>query len=191
MDSDSIEFAIRLHGYLSPGLALGMRMAEIARRHLGTNLKGKALIGIAETSFCVPDALQVVVGTTVGNWNLIVKEYGKLALSVVRSDTMEGYRVSLKKEVANNSGLMRSFILRDRKLSSEEKIMLAKEFLSLDERYFDIRKIRLKIPVRKKKEGIFECENCGELQPNNYMVEREGKKLCPVCSGDSYFDEIK
>ncbi|MEM0316012.1 MAG: FmdE family protein, partial [Archaeoglobaceae archaeon] len=146
MDSGTIEFAVRLHSHLSPGLALGIRMAEIAYRNLGTNLKGKALIGIAETSFCVPDALQVVVGTTVGNRNLIVKDYGKLALSVVRADTMEGYRVSLKKDAVNNSELMRKFLLREGKLSKEEEKKLAEEFLSIAEHFFEIRKIRLRIP---------------------------------------------
>ncbi|MCS7143682.1 MAG: FmdE family protein [Archaeoglobaceae archaeon] len=191
MDSETIEFAIKLHSHLSPGLALGIRMAEIAYKNLGIKIRGKGLVSIAETSLCVPDALQVVVGTTIGNRNLILKDYGKLALSIVRLDSMEGYRVSLKKDAVNKSELMRKFLLREGKLDKDAENKLAMEFLSLEEHFFDVRKIKLLISVEKRKEGIAECEKCGELQPISYTVEKGGKRICIACNGDRYFDEIK
>lgn len=191
MNAETLEFAIKLHSHLSPGLALGIRMTEIAYKNLGVNLRGKGLLSIAETSLCIPDALQVLVGTTMGNRNLIVKDYGKLALSVVRTDTMEGYRVSLKRDAVNKSELMRKFLLREGKLSKEDERELAEEFLSLEEGFFDVRKIKIKIAFEKKKESIVECEKCGELQPLNYTIEKDGKRICFICNGESYFEEIK
>lgn len=182
-----IEFASKLHSHLSPGLALGIRMAEIAYKKLGVNFRGKGLVGVAETSMCLPDALQVVIGTTPGNRNLIVKDYGKLALSVVRFDSKEGYRVTIKKEAVHKSDLMHKFLLREGKLNKEEEKKLVEEFLELDEDFFDIQKIKLIIPVGRTSEPIVDCEKCGELQPSDYMVYVDGKRFCVVCGGESYF----
>ncbi|WP_202320692.1 FmdE family protein [Archaeoglobus neptunius] len=187
---DEIEFATRLHGHLSPGVALGIRMARIAYSRLNVGFRGKGLVGIAETSMCIPDALQIVAGTTPGNRNLVVRDYGKLALSIVRFDTKEGYRVAIRKEAASESELIRKFLFRLGKLSREDEKVLAEEFLSLDERFFDVKKIRLTIPVGGIKEPIVECEVCGELQPADYVVEKDGGRICFTCSGDVYFEVI-
>lgn len=185
-----LDFAVKLHGHLSPGLALGIRMAEIAIKNLDIKAKGKGLIGVAETSLCIPDALQVVAGTTIGNKNLVVKDYGKLALSIVKFDTKEGYRVCIKKDAINKSNLVRKFLLREGKLEKDEEERLAREFLFLDESFFDVKKIKLKINIEKRKEGIAECEKCGELQPISYITKKAGKRICVLCGGEGYFEEI-
>lgn len=186
--NEIIELASKLHSHLSPGVALGIRMAEIAYRKLGVNFRGKGLVGIAETSMCLPDALQVVAGTTPGNRNLIVKDYGKLALSIVRFDSKVGYRVAIKKEAAETSELMKKFLYRLGKLNKEEERRLAEEFLNLDEEFFDVREIKITIPVGGTKEKIVECEECGELQPADYVVSRDGKMLCFICNEEGYFE---
>jgi formylmethanofuran dehydrogenase subunit E len=172
-DDEILEFAARLHNHLSPGVALGIRMAQIAYTKLGVNFRGRGLVGVAETSMCIPDALQAVAGTTPGNRNLIVKDQGKLALSLVRFDTKEGYRVVIKKEAAEASELIKKFLFRLGKLSRDEEERLTKQFLHLGNQYFSIERIRLKIPVGRTKEPIVECELCGELQPADYLAENE------------------
>lgn len=182
---EMLEFAAKLHSHLSPGVALGIRMAQIAYEKLGVNFRGKGLVGIAETAMCLPDALQVVAGTTPGNRNLIVKDYGKLALAIVRFDTKEGYRVTIKKEAAEKSELIKKFLYRLGKLNKEEEKRLVEEFLNLEPEYFEVRKIRLTIPVGGTKEPIAECEECGELQPSDYLRGN----LCLMCAGERYFEE--
>lgn len=187
--NEMLEFAAKLHSHLSPGVALGIRMAEIAYKKLGVNFRGKGLVGIAETAMCLPDALQVVAGTTPGNRNLIVRDYGKLALSIVRFDTKEGYRVAVKKGAAEKSDLIKKFLFRLGKLNKEEEKRLAEEFLNLEEEFFDVRKIRITIPVGGTKEAIVECDECGELQPLDYVADVNGKKICIMCKGDRYFKD--
>lgn len=92
-----LDFAERFHGHRSPGLVLGMRMVQLIYKKIGDMPKGKKIFGIAETRMCLPDALQIEAQTTMGNKNLIVYNYGKLALSIVLRENGEGYRVSLKK----------------------------------------------------------------------------------------------
>ncbi|WP_353684650.1 FmdE family protein [Thermodesulfovibrio sp. 3907-1M] len=125
-----------------------------------------------------------------GNKNLIVHNYGKLALSIVLRENGEGYRASLKKEAINASERIKKFLLREGKLSHEERDKLIEDFLNLDEKYFKIEKIRVKLPTRDEQQEIVECTECEELQPNNFTATVNGKILCQLCSGQSYFEKI-
>ncbi|GAB5046090.1 FmdE family protein [Thermodesulfovibrio sp. TK110] len=185
-----LEFAERFHGHRSPGLVLGMRMVQLIYKKMGDMPKGKKIFGIAETRMCLPDALQIEAQTTTGNKNLIVYNYGKLALSIVLRENGEGYRVSLKKEAIDASARIKKFLLREGKLSHEERDKLIEDFLNLDEKYFKIEKIRIRLPQRDEQQEIVECTECGELQPKNFTVPVNGKFLCQLCSGQSYFKKI-
>ena len=187
---EEIDFAIKLHSHLSPGLALGMRMAKIAYSKLGTTKRGKGITGIAETRMCIPDALQVIAGTTPGNKNLIIQDYGKLALSVILYDEKIGYRVSLKKEAAETDENLKKFMYKLGRVGHEEEEKLARYLLTLDEKYFDIKKIRITIPLAEKKMGIAECSRCHELQPENYVIRENNETLCLICAGKGYFETI-
>jgi len=189
-DGSEVDFAIKLHSHLSPGVALGLRMAKLAYSRLGTKKRGKGITGIAETARCLPDALQVIAGTTPGNKNLVIRDYGKLALSVILYEEKIGYRVSLKKEAAESNENLRKFMYKLGKVSKDEEEELASFLLTLDEKYFDIKKIRLTIPLADRKAGIVECSKCHELQPENYTVERGDERLCLLCAGEGYFEEI-
>jgi formylmethanofuran dehydrogenase subunit E len=187
---EDIEFAIKLHGHLSPGVALGMRMVEIAYKYLGTNKRGKGITGVAETRMCIPDALQVMAGTTPGNKNLIVLDYGKLALSVILYEERVGYRVSLRKDASETSHSLKKFMYKLGRLGHDEEEKLANTLLKLDERYFDVKKIRITIPLADEKTPIAECQICHELQPEKYVVAENGRIICMVCKGDSYFEAL-
>lgn len=185
-----LEFAEKFHGHRSPGLVLGMRMVELIYKRMGESPKGKKIFGIAETKMCLPDALQISAGTTTGNKNLIVHDYGKLALSIVLRENGEGYRISLKKEAINASERIKKFLLREGKLSHEERDKLIEDFINLDERYFKIEKIKVAIPPRDEQLEITECPQCGELQPKNFMFFTDNKLLCSICASRSYFEKI-
>lgn len=184
---EEFELASKIHGHKSPGLALGVNMAKIAYEKLGTTKRGRGITGIAETKVCIPDALQAVAGTTPGNMSLIIQDYGKLALTIAIYDTKLGYRVSLKKEAAEASDIVEKFIYRKGKLTKEEREKLTDIFLNLDKKYFRVEKVKLVLPLTSERTSVLECSRCGELQPRGFMVENNGKPLCPICAGDKYF----
>ncbi len=185
---EAIKLAEKIHGHISPGVALGIRMCEIAYKYLKTEKRGRGITGIAETRVCIPDAMQAFAGTTPGNLNLIIKDYGKLALTLAIYDTREGYRVSLKKEASEVSKEVEKFIYRNGKLSKEEREKLVEIFINLDEKYFDIKKVRLTLNLEFKKESIEECSICRELQPKNYMKIVDNKPVCIMCLNGKYFE---
>jgi formylmethanofuran dehydrogenase subunit E len=188
-DEKEVEFAIKLHGHLSPGIALGMRMAKIAYRKLGTERRGKGITGIAETHRCIPDALQVIAGTTPGTKNLIIKDFGKLALSIILYEEKVGYRVSLRKDAAEINDGLKKFMYKLGKLEEEEERKLSEFLLTLNERYFNIQKIKVSM-LKEEKAEIAECSICQELQPRNYMVEEDEELVCFICKGDRYFESL-
>jgi len=92
-----IEVVKKLHGSLSPGIALGIRMSEIALDTIdASKVENKDLIAVSESSQCLADAMQAVTGCTMGHGNALVKHFGKLALSLVRADTGMGVRVMFR-----------------------------------------------------------------------------------------------
>lgn len=181
---EGFELAAQIHGHESPGVALAVRMAELAYEHLGTTHRGRGITGVAETSICVPDGLQAVAGTTPGLQNLIVHDMGKLALTVADFKTRTGYRVALKKKAAEISPAVHKFMYRTERLEKDEKAGLVPVFLNLDPDYFKVTKVRLTIPLNSERTPIAECQRCGELQPEGFMEDG----LCMTCTGRGYWE---
>jgi len=74
LSQETIANVIRFHGYSCPGLKIGMRVLELARRELG-DLPDTRLICVTETDMCGVDAVQYLTGCTYGKGNLIHKNY--------------------------------------------------------------------------------------------------------------------
>ena len=81
-----IEAAIAFHGHLCPGLAIGIRAAELAQCELD-NPSDDEIVAVVETDMCGVDAIQFLTGATLGKGNLIHRDYGKMAFSFFCRDT--------------------------------------------------------------------------------------------------------
>ncbi|MFQ6135897.1 MAG: FmdE family protein [Candidatus Hydrothermarchaeales archaeon] len=187
---DVLELATELHGHLAPGVALGVRMSEIALERLGTKRGNKRLIGVSETRRCLADALQATTGCTLGHGNAMVKDYGKLAITVGRVDSKKGVRVSLKKDAYRLSPLMREWMMRGRKLKRSEEEELAHQLSKLDEKFLKIEDVIIDLEQEFESTAIKKCDECGELVPEIFILEREGKAICKVCGGEGYYKTI-
>jgi formylmethanofuran dehydrogenase subunit E len=98
INNNIVKLAIDLHGHLAPGIALGLRMSEIALIRLGVEKGNKYLVGISETARCLADAMQAATGCTLGHGNAFVEDYGKLALTIGDMRTGRGVRVALRED---------------------------------------------------------------------------------------------
>ena len=183
---EELEHAIAIHGHRAPGVVLGVKMTKITYELLGSPKRGKALTGVVETKVCLPDALIAVIGTTPGNGNLIIHDLGKLALSLARYPSGEGYRIALRSEAANLDEALEKFMLRKGKLTHEERDKVVDLFLNLDESYFKIEKVRLNLPLTTKT-PIARCTTCGELQPQEFMLNG----TCKACTGEVYYEKME
>ena len=71
-----IEETIRFHGHSCPGLALGIRAAEVALKE-SERAPDEEVVAVVETDMCGVDAIQYLTGCTFGKGNLIHLDYGK------------------------------------------------------------------------------------------------------------------
>jgi formylmethanofuran dehydrogenase subunit E len=75
-----IEKTINFHGHWCPGLAIGIRVSELAFQRLEDPEKAD-WVAVVETDLCGVDAVQVLTHCTFGKGNLIHRDYGKMAFS--------------------------------------------------------------------------------------------------------------
>ena len=67
------------HGYRAPGVVIGGVMVDFAMQKLPSNTLFDA---ISETTYCLPDAIQLLTPCTTGNGWLRVFNLGRYALSL-------------------------------------------------------------------------------------------------------------
>ncbi len=190
-DREAMELAARLHGHLAPGIALGVRMASLALRKLGTKRGSRKLVAISETARCLADGMQAATGATLGHGNAFIENYGKLALTVGRSDTRHGYRVALRSDAWRSSALMKKWMLREGRLSREEEMALAEELLNLGEEWLEIKPVKIELDVLFENSNIVRCSSCGENVPDSLCTGDGHSKICRSCAGDAYYRPLE
>lgn len=131
------------HGHECPGLAIGYRAAEIAKEILGLDRsKDEEIVCITENDACGVDAIQLVLGCTMGKGNLIYRDRGKNAYTFFNRETEKSIRLVFKKI--------------DEKLNREEKIDY---ILKKDVEYvFDIKPSKYKLPEKARIYKTIYCE---------------------------------
>ncbi len=188
MDAKVIDTATALHGHLSPGVALGLRMCEISLSKLGLPKGSKLLFGVSETNRCLPDAVQVGAGCTLGHNNILIVNYGKLALTLANNATKEGIRVALGEAAQNHSVLMANWMLRTARVSKQEEHELSLQLLVMDEKYFVIQNVKINVEAPKvENDSIIKCAQCSEFFPSSYATLSGDQAYCTACSKPAYY----
>lgn len=186
IDKEMVELAVRLHGHLAPGLALGLRMSQIAMDRLGVSRGNKKLIGISETSRCLADAMQVYTGCTLGHGNAFIEDYGKLAMTIADTKTGRGIRVSLKNNACDLSPLMEQWMMRQGRLNRAQEEELGFQLMEMDERYLSVQDVEINKAQNFESTRIVECLQCGDLVPEALSELIDGNIICRVCSCQGY-----
>ena len=165
MDFPTIEECVKFHGHMCGGVSMGYVMSRFAMEQIGAK-PGDDLYCVAEFQNCMTDAVQCVTGCTAGKGNLVVKNYGKRAMTLVKSDTGEGVRV--RADVTFPEGL-----------SKEES---AKWLLGLDPATIcKAVPVKLEVPKKNKVTYVY-CDVCQE-EFAQFCGEQVGDKFCcPECA---------
>lgn len=194
---DRFTEAVRFHGHICPGLALGYRAAEAALERLRSGrAEDEELVTIAETDACGVDAIQVLTGCTVGKGNLLFRDHGKHAFTFINRRTGEAIRVvgnpsfdtgSLDPDLAP----LRARVMQGR--ASEEELA---EYRRRTERIvdaildlpagilFSVQELDAEIPERARIFRSVPCSRCGELTAESRIRVEDGNFVCYACSGE-------
>lgn len=188
---DAIERVIAFHGHNCPGLAIGIRAAELALKEFGHN-EETGLVAVVETDMCGVDAIQVLTGCTFGKGNLIHRDVGKMAFSFYSRSTGTGFRALLNPAVrADMDGKLAPLMKRiSQGTATEDDRQQANALrLELQERFMESELEQLFTVTPKKHPGprparILEslaCEACGESTMESRTRRFAGQTLCIPC----------
>ena len=193
---DIIDRAKAFHGHWCGGLALGIRAAVWAVENFGT-AADEEVVAVTETDMCGVDAIQALVGCTLGKGNLLFRDTGKIAFTFYRRRDGKQRRIVAKLR----GGEVKSRILGLREelaaegLSAETRRRLDAELAELRkkdlefvlsapfEEIFDIKPALYHMPGMAQRLPTILCENCGEGVMSSRIVEKDGRQLCMDCAG--------
>lgn len=170
----SIKEVAKFHGHLCPGLALGYRAAGLALDWLENHRsEDEEIIAVVENRACGVDAIQYLLGTTVGKGNFFMKDYGKHAYTIANRNTGKALRISVKpKGRWSKEGETR-----------EETI---KRLLSMPaEDLFDTREETIGLPPKAEVLQSVICDSCGEAVMETKVRLYQNKRLCIPCFEES------
>lgn len=196
LSQETIEKTIRFHGHSCPGLSIGIRASELARRELG-DLPDMRMVCIVETDMCGVDAVQYLTGCTFGKGNLIHKDYGKMAFTFFDRETKRGFRCLLKSGARGDmaeeiSSLHRKIAsgkaseaeqTRSKNLRQEMKEGIMSS--NLDD-LFKVMEPSEAMPRGARVLESLVCEACGEETMESRTRRFAGKTLCQPC-----FDKVE
>ncbi|HUV49671.1 MAG TPA: FmdE family protein [Anaerolineae bacterium] len=191
---EDLKQCIAFHGHQCPGLVYGYLVAKQAIKIL--NLKrsrDEEIVAVCENDSCAVDALQVLLGTTAGKGNLIIKDYGKNAYTILNRADKTAYRFSRKQHYTYKGKDKEEFARLDAAISEGSettrerwryKHLKSEDLLSrpFDE-VFSTSSIEFSMPPYAPLARSAACNVCGEMTMSTKMVSTDDRKLvCMPCS---------
>ncbi|MBW1720881.1 MAG: TraR/DksA C4-type zinc finger protein [Deltaproteobacteria bacterium] len=189
---ESIRETIRFHGHHCPGLALGIRVAEVVLRE-NRRAPDEELVAVVETDMCGVDAIQYLTGCTFGKGNLLHLDYGKNVFTFYRRSDGKGIRIAARPEVFDgDNGEMIALIQKKvggEKLTADEEKKLdemrenrIKRIMEADlDELFSIRPAEGEVPRRARIMESLVCESCKEKTMETRTRRFQGKTVCIPC----------
>ena len=154
------------HGHVCGGLFIGYTAALYAAELLDLTFShDEQVVCIAENDACGVDAIQVVLGCSVGKGNLLFHMTGKQAFSFYNRAAGRSVRLVLAKkpEAADCADVLKYY----RACAPEEML--------------HIKETSIALPERARISGSYACERCGETAASGWIRLQDGKKLCVDC----------
>ena len=160
------EKCVAFHGHRCGGLRIGYAASEYAMKLLGISFSdNEQVVCISENDACGVDAIQVMLGCSIGKGNLLFHMTGKQAFSFYNRTTGKSVRLVLKPKPLN--------------MTPEES--QGYYFDRTCEQLFDVMPTRIALPIPAKIFDSYDCECCGEKTGANWIRIAGGKKLCLDC----------
>ncbi|MEA4895994.1 MAG: FmdE family protein [Oscillospiraceae bacterium] len=168
------ERCVAFHGHECGGLTIGYKAALYATDLLGlTFSKDEDVVCVSENDACGVDAIQVLLGCSVGKGNLLFHMRGKQAFSIYERTSGKSVRLVLK---PMPEGMTRE---------ESFKYLQEKEPSEL----FEVKETKIKLPERARLFDSYVCDCCGEKTGANWIRLEGDKKLCFDCCTE--YDRFK
>ena len=157
---------VAFHGHECGGLTIGYKASLYAIELLKLDFSAdEQVVCISENDACGVDAVQVMLGCSIGKGNLLFHMRGKQAFSFYNRKTGTSVRLVLK---PRPEGMTKaeSFAYYQ---SCEPKDM------------FDVKDATIQLPEKARLFDSYVCDCCGETTGANWIRLAGDKKLCLDC----------
>lgn len=173
-----MEVARGFHGYPAPGLIIGGYMVELARSHMPG---GVLFDAVSETTWCLPDAIQLLTPCTIGNGWMRILDLGLYAMSLYDKRDGRGVRVWLDVDKLDAWPAIRAWFLKTTPKREQDTDQLQEEIYEAGISLLSARPVTVKPGFlgRREKGGIARCALCGEPHPSVFG------SVCRSCQGES------
>lgn len=180
------------HGHVCPGLALGYRSARLALERLeAARAADEELVAIMETDACSADAVQALTGCTLGKGNLLIRDYGKMALTLFSRQSGRGVRVALKAGTfqldAEHQELLGKLSRGDASDAERARFQdlhhqrICDVLEARAEDLFTITTVEAPVPPKAEIQPSRNCARCGEPTMPAKMETVAGDRVCRGC----------
>lgn len=160
------EKCVAFHGHECGGLTIGYKAAIYAEKLLDlTFSEDEDIVCISENDACGVDAIQVLLGCSVGKGNLLFHMRGKQAFSFYDRKTGKSIRLVLKE--------------KPKGMTREESFAYYQK--TEPEDMFDVKEATISLPEEARIFESYQCECCGEMTGANWIRIAGGKKVCLDC----------
>ncbi len=188
----TIEDIVRFHGHMCPGLAMGIRAAEVALREVGPHSSDEEVVTLTETDMCGVDAIQYLTGCTFGKGNLVHLDYGKNAYTFIRRSDGKAVRISIRPgafdrgpEYKELSAGVRSENATEEELARYEELRAERLEAILrapEEDLYTVEELgNAEVPPVARVRDSIACTECGEPTMETRIRKLEGRELCLPC----------
>ena len=160
------EKAAAFHGHVCPGLTIGYRAALYAIDLLGLTFSDdEQVVCITENDACGVDAIQAILGCSIGKGNLLFHMRGKQAFTFFDRKSGRSLRLVLKPKPEG--------------MTRQESFAYYQSCAPED--MFRVTKAKIHLPEEARIFDSYVCDCCGESTGANWIRLAGEKKLCLDC----------
>ena len=153
------------HGHVCPGLTIGYRAALYAAELLELTFSAdEQVVCVSENDACGCDAIQVILGCSIGKGNLLFHMTGKQAFNFFDRQSGKGVRLLLRA----TPGLSRQ---------ERESWLMHGDFHEM----FDVGPARAALPETARIFKTCTCAKCGERMAESHAHLQNGEIVCDDC----------
>ena len=157
---------VAFHGHECGGLTIGYKASLYAAQLLKLEFsEDEQVVCISENDACGVDAIQVMLGCSIGKGNLLFHMRGKQAFSFYNRKTGASVRLVLK--------------TRPEGMTKQESFAYYQS--CQPEEMFDVKEATLALPEAARLFDSYVCDCCGETTGTNWIRLAGDKKFCLDC----------
>lgn len=186
LEQETIDRAVAFHRSLCPGLATGIKAAQIAVAELGE--QPGDLVALVESDMCGVDGVQAITGCTLGNRNLILRDWGKNGYRFWRRSDGRAIRISgaptwdpmyqhIRRKVYTGwASFIETTIFTDLNRTQAQRILDADPY-----ELFHVEPVSAPVPQTSTVDPWVRCARCREQVMEARTRRHRGGTLCIPC----------